>query len=66
MNVFTNAGRKRIEQIQDKYKFKNNFQLEAFEIYDFCHDIKKAYYLGLCIDDEDLEFIDMALKQICE
>lgn len=66
MNVFTNAGRKRIEQIQDKYKFKNNFQLEAFDIYDFCNDIKKAYYLGLCIDVEDLEFIDMALEQICE
>lgn len=65
MIILSSAGMNRIEQIQDKYKFRNNFQLETHEIYDFCNAIKKAYYLGLCIDKEDLEFIDMILEKIC-
>ena len=49
---------------QDKYKFKNNYQLEAYDVYDFCNDIRQAYYLGLCIDEEDLEFIETVLDKI--
>lgn len=60
------AGMERIGQIQDKYRFKNNFELEAHDVYDFCNDIMEAYYIGLCIDDEDLEFIEMVLEKICE
>ena len=65
MVVLNSVGMKRIEQIQNKYKFKNNFELEAHDVYDFCKDIKKAYYLGLCIDEEDLEFIEMVLEKMC-
>ena len=66
MIVLNNVGMARIEQIQDKYKFQNNFQLEAYDVYSFCNDIMKAYYLGLCIDKEDLEFIEMVLEKMCE
>lgn len=66
MVVLSNSGMTKIERIQEKYKFKNNFQLEMHDIYDFCGDIKKAYHLGLCIDKEDLEFIDMVLEKLCE
>lgn len=66
MSVLNSVGMARIEQIQDKYKFKNNFQLETEEVYDFCNDIKKAYCLGLCIDKEDLEFIEMVLEKLCD
>ena len=66
MIVLNRRGMERIEQIQEKYKFKNDFQLEAQDVYDFCNDIKKAYYLGLCLDEEDLEFIEMVLEKMCE
>ena len=66
MVVLNSVGMEKIEKIQDKYRFKNTFELEQHDIYDFCHDIKHAYYLGLNIDKEDLDFIDMVLEKICE
>lgn len=66
MAILNSNGMKRITLIQDKYKFKNNFELEAHDVYDFCNDIKQAYYLGLCIDEEDLEFIELVLEKLCE
>lgn len=66
MLVLNSVGMGKIAQIQDKYKFKNTFEIEAHEVYNFCYDIKQAYYLGLCIDEEDLEFIEMVLEKICE
>lgn len=60
------VGMERIGQIQDKYRFKNNFELEAHEVYDFCNDIMKAYHLGLYMDEEDLEFVEMVLEKMCE
>lgn len=66
MIILNSNGMKRIALIQDKYKFKNNFELEAHDVYNFCNDIKQAYYLGLCIDEEDLEFIELVLEKLCE
>ena len=66
MVVLNSVGMERLEQIQDKYKFKNNYQLEAHDVYEFCNDIRQAYYLGLCIDKEDLEFIETVLDKICQ
>lgn len=66
MVVLNSVGMEKIEKIQDKYRFKNTFELEQHDIYDFCHDIKQAYYLGLNIDKEDLDFIDMVLEKLCE
>lgn len=66
MIILSAKGMERLEQIQDKYKFKNNYQLEAHDVYDFCNDIRQAYYLGLCIDEEDLEFIETVLDKICQ
>lgn len=60
------VGMERIEQIQDKYKFKSKFLLEGYYVYDFCNSIIQAYYLGLCLDEKDLEFIKMALGKICK
>ena len=56
----------KLETIQDKYKFKANYQLEAHDVYDFCNDIRQAYYLGLTLDEEDLEFIETVLDKICQ
>ena len=60
------AGMERIGQIQDKYRFKNNFELEAHDVYNFCNDILEAHYIGLCMDEEDLEFIKMVSEKMCE
>lgn len=64
MIVLNSVGMEMIGQIQDKYKFKNTFELESHEVYDFCVDIMTAYHLGLCIDEEDLEFIEMVLEKM--
>jgi hypothetical protein len=66
MVVLNSVGMDMIEKIQDKYRFKNTFQLEQHDVYDFCHDIIQAYHLGLHIDEEDLEFIQMVLEKLCE
>ena len=66
MVVLSKVGMERLEQIQDKYKFKANYQLETHDVYDFCNDIRQAYYLGLTLDEEDLEFIETVLDKICQ
>lgn len=57
-------GMERISEIQDKYKFMNTFEIEQDEVYNFCNNIKQAYYLGLCLDDEDLQFIEYVMDKI--
>jgi hypothetical protein len=64
MVILSAIGMERLGQIQDKYRFMNGFELEQHDVYNFCNDIRQAYYLGLCIDEEDLEFIEMVLDKI--
>lgn len=66
MVVLSKTGMEKIEKIQDKYRFKNNFQIESHDVYDFCIDIIKAYHCGLCLDKEDLEFVEMVLDKMYE
>lgn len=66
MKVLTSADMELLSDIQDKYRFRDTFQLEATDVYDFCKSIKEAYYLGLHIEFEDLEFIDRILNESCE
>lgn len=51
----------RINEIADKYKFRNNFEIESQEVMDFCRGIMQAQYLGLNLDEEDLEFVQKIL-----
>ena len=41
-------GIEKLREIQDKYKFMNTFEIEQDEVYNFCSNIRQAYYLGLC------------------
>ena len=66
MVILSSKGMEKIEKIQDKYRFMNNFALEQSDIYEFCNSILKAYYLGLCLDDEDLKFIENVYEKISE
>ena len=60
------VGMERLEQIQDKYRFMNAFELEQDDVYEFCTRIREAYHIGLCMDDEDIEFIEKVLERFCQ
>lgn len=51
----------RINEIADKYKFRNHFEIESQEVMDFCRGIMQAQHLGLNLDEEDLEFVQKIL-----
>ena len=60
------VGMERLKQIQDKYRFMNAFELEQDDVYEFCTRIREAYHIGLCMDDEDIEFIEKVLERFCQ
>ena len=66
MAVLNTKGMEKLRQIQDKYKFMNAFELERQDVYEFCTRIKDAYHIGLCMEDEDVDFIENVLEKLCE
>lgn len=64
MVILSAIGMERLRQIQDKYRFMNGFELEQHDVYEFCTRLREAYHMGLCLDDEDLEFIEEVLEKI--
>lgn len=64
MVILSAIGMERLGQIQDKYRFMNGFELEQHDVYEFCTRLREAYHMGLCLDDEDLEFIEEVLEKI--
>ena len=64
MVILSAIGTERLRQIQDKYRFMNGFELEQHNVYEFCTRLREAYHIGLCLDDEDLEFIEEVLEKI--
>lgn len=66
MVVLNAKGMELLGEIQDKYKFMNGFELERHDVYEFCTRIKEAYHIGLCMDDEDVDFIEEVLEKYCE
>lgn len=63
MAILNKKGMELLEKIQDKYKFMNLFALEDTDVYAFCTRIKEAYKIGLCMDEEDIHFIDEVLER---
>lgn len=57
-------GMEKLGEIQAKYKFMNTFELEQDDVDMFCSNIMEAYYLGLCLDNEDVRFIVDVLEKI--
>lgn len=66
MVILSAIGMERLGQIQDKYRFMNAFELEQDDVYEFCTRIRDVYYMGLCMDDEDIEFIEKVLDRLCQ
>lgn len=51
----------KINEISSKYRFRDTFEIESQEVLDFCRSIMQAQYIGLNLDNEDLEFIQAVL-----
>ena len=64
MKRLNEKGMNRLGEIQNKYKFMSAFELEDDDVYEFCHNIMRAYELGLNLDDEDKNFIDMIFDEV--
>lgn len=56
-------GLERISQLQDKYRFQNVFEIsDTAEAIEFLQGLRKAYYEGLNVDEEDICWIKNALN----
>ena len=64
MVILSAIGMEKLRQIQDKYSFMSEFELEQHDIYEFCTRLREAYHIGLCLDDADLKFIEEILKKM--
>lgn len=55
-------GMEKLNEIADRYRFRDTYELEQDEAYDFCHALYQAYNLGLRIYADDLDFIQMVME----
>ena len=51
-------GMAKLNEISTKYKFRDDFELEQEEVYDFCDAFLRCVNLGLNAEQEDVEFIE--------
>lgn len=51
-------GMVKLNEISTKYRFRNDFELEQDEVYDFCDAFLRCVDLGLNAEQEDVEFIE--------
>ena len=64
MQVLNAKGMEKLNEIADRYRFRNIFDLEQDEAYDFCHALYQAYLLGLRVYADDLDFIQMVMENL--
>ena len=64
MQVLNEKGMEKLNEIADRYRFRNTFELEQDEVYDFCHALLQAYQLGLRVYADDLDFIQMVMENL--
>lgn len=57
MKVLSVKGLDKLNDIANKYRFQNVFEIEQHEVSKFCHDLLRCVYLGLNIDADDKDFI---------
>lgn len=42
----------------------NTYELEAEDVYSFCNNILRAHELGLNLDTEDYDFLNLIMEKI--
>ena len=62
MKKLNAKGMEKINEISTKYRFRDAYELEQEEVSNFCQALYQAYHLGLSIDDEDLDFIELVIE----
>ena len=55
-------GLEKISQLQDKYHFQNRFEIvDTTEAIEFLQGLRKVYYEGLNVNEEDIDWIENTL-----
>lgn len=63
MKVLSSKGLEKMSELQDKYRFQTTFEItEPEKVIDFLTSLQHAYYYGLDVDDDDLDWIDKTLE----
>lgn len=57
-------GMAKLNEISTKYKFRDDFELEQDEVYDFCDALMRCVRLGLNIEQEDGEFLEQVIEAL--
>lgn len=59
-------GMEKLNEISTKYRFRDDFELEQDEVYDFCDALIRCVRLGLNIEREDGEFLEKVIEILTE
>ena len=57
MVILNAKGMEKLNNISNKYNFRDTFEIEQDEAYDFCNALLRCVHLGLNIDADDESFI---------
>lgn len=63
--VLSQKGLQKISDLQDKYRFQNHVEIQDPEdVLQFLRDLKQAEYLGLNVDTEDSDWVELAIDKL--
>ena len=64
MKVLSIKGLDKLNDIADKYRFQNTFEIEQHEASNFCRALLRCVHLGLNIDEDDKAFIIDVIEKL--
>lgn len=64
MKILSVKGLEKLNDISNKYRFQNTFEIEQHEVSNFCHDLLRCVYLGLNIDEDDKVFVIDVIEKL--
>lgn len=64
MKVLSVKGLDKLNDIANKYRFQNTFEIEQHEVSNFCHDLLRCVHLGLNMDKDDKDFIIAVIEAL--
>lgn len=64
MKILSVKGLEKLNDISNKYRFQNTFEIEQHEVSNFCHDLLCCVYLGLNIDEDDKVFVIDVIEKL--
>ena len=64
MKVLSAKGLEKLNDISNKYRFQNTFEIEQHDVSNFCHDLLRCVHLGLNIDEDDKVFVIDVIEKL--